>query len=164
MLCQKCNKKQASVYYNKIVNGEETEMFLCNQCAKDFPEISFDFESPFSIKDIFSSFGFQAKKEIENKLICPKCKSTYNEFKKSGKFGCSQCYETFSSQVKPMIQSLQGYTEHTGKAPKRSFNKINIRNEINILKEKLNIAINNEEFELAAELRDKIKSLKSSID
>ena len=164
MLCQKCNKNKASVYYNKIMNGKETEMFLCNQCAKEYPEISFDFENPFSIKDIFSSFGFQTKQEIENKLICPKCKSSYNEFKKSGKFGCSQCYETFRGQVRPMIQSIQGYTEHTGKAPKKSYNKINIIREIKILKEKLGIAINNEEFELAAELRDKIKSLEVSID
>ncbi len=53
MLCQKCNKNKASVYYNKIVNGEKTEMYLCSECAKENTEMNFNLDMPFSMMDIF---------------------------------------------------------------------------------------------------------------
>ncbi|EQE70965.1 putative modulator of CtsR repression McsA [Clostridioides difficile CD45] len=71
MLCQKCNKNKASVYYNKIVNGEKTEMYLCSECAKENTEMNFNLDMPFSMMDIFSNLGFQPKKELEEKLVCP---------------------------------------------------------------------------------------------
>ena len=164
MLCQKCNKNKASVYYNKIVNGEKTEMYLCSECAKENTEMNFNLDMPFSMMDIFSNLGFQPKKELEEKLVCPKCNKTYSEFKNNGRFGCSECYNAFSSQVNPMLQNIHGHIEHTGKAPKKSFYKISVENEIKELKEDLDRAIKNEEYELAAQFRDKIKYLKGSID
>lgn len=62
-------------------------MYLCNECDKEYPEINFDFENTFSIKYIFSRFVFKSKQEIENKLICPKCKRTYMELKKVENLG-----------------------------------------------------------------------------
>ena len=49
MLCQKCHKKTASVFISSIINGQETRMYLCSDCAKDYPLFNFNFQEPFSI-------------------------------------------------------------------------------------------------------------------
>ena len=52
MLCQKCHKKTASVFISSIINGQETRIYLCDDCAKDYPLLNFNYQAPFSIKDV----------------------------------------------------------------------------------------------------------------
>lgn len=164
MLCQKCNKKQAMVYYNKVLNGKKTEIYLCEDCMKEYPELSFEFDIPLSINSILSSLGYETNEILKNEKICPKCNSTRSEIKESGKFGCSKCYEIFKNDVNSIIEKVHGCTEHIGKAPRRSFYYINIKSEISKLKGELNLAVINEEFEEAAILRDKVRELEKNIN
>jgi protein arginine kinase activator len=164
MLCQECNKNKASVYYNENINGEKVEKYLCSECAKEYTNVDFDFNMPFSMMDVISKLGFQPEKEAESKLICPTCNSTYSDFKNTGRFGCSHCYEAFSSQINPMLQNIHGHLEHVGKAPKKSYHSISVKNEVKKIKEELDRAVKTEDYEEAAKLRDKIKALEDSID
>ena len=171
MLCQKCHKKAASVFISSIINGAETKIYLCNDCAKDYPLFDFDMEEPFSIKDIMDKFNVEELKTDSNQLLdidlskkvqeieCPNCSSTYNEYRETGKLGCSKCYETFKDKLKPILKNIYGYTEYIGKAPKINGNHIYINNELKSLKEDLNRAVEKEEYEVAADIRDKIKEL-----
>ena len=61
MLCQKCHKKTASVFISSIINGQETRMYLCSDCAKDYPLFNFNFQEPFSIKDVMDKFNIDEK-------------------------------------------------------------------------------------------------------
>lgn len=164
MLCQKCNKNEAYVYYNQISNGENIDIYLCEECFREYPKIDFDMYLPFSIKDIFSNLDHDSIKRIEDKVRCEKCNSTYKEIKISGKIGCSDCYKVFKDDINKVITSIHGYKKYVGKVPKKSFRIVNVQNEIKTLKMDLQIAIVNEEFEHAAKIRDKIKVLESSID
>lgn len=177
MLCQKCHKKTASVFISSIINGQETKMYLCSDCAKDYPLFNFNFQEPFSIKDVMDKFNIDDNSLSEdeyNKLleidkdsidksgkeiICPNCYSTYDEYRETGKLGCSKCYEAFEKQLKPILKNIYGYEDYIGKIPKNSDNEIYISNEIRILKEDLNRAVEQEEYEKAADIRDKIKEL-----
>ncbi|HZK01454.1 MAG TPA: UvrB/UvrC motif-containing protein, partial [Anaerovoracaceae bacterium] len=90
---------------------------------------------------------------------CPQCGSTYNDFKRSGKLGCSVCYSTFNNMLAPLIKRIQGNNVHAGKIPKKSGSLIKLRKEIKSLKDQLQQLVETEEFEEAARVRDEIKEL-----
>lgn len=170
MLCQKCNKKQASVFISTIVNGKHRQIYLCSDCAKEYQKINFDVEFPFSIKEVLSNIDenenimnsiLESDIKEENRKECPKCHTTFGAYKISGKLGCSKCYSTFEEELKPILQDIYGYSEHIGKFPKNAYHNVFPNNEIKVLKENLNMAIENEEYERAAELRDQIKELEN---
>jgi len=137
-------------------------MYLCEQCAREKGQ--FSFEASMGINDFFSSlmglgnFG-NYKRQVQSGDICNKCGMSYEEFLKSGKFGCSNCYEIYGNRLESILKRLHGNFTHQGKIPRKKFNEINNIREINRLKELLEKAIKEEEYEKAAEIRDRIKSL-----
>lgn len=177
MLCQKCHMKTATVFISSMINGQETKMYLCNDCANDYPLFNLNFQDPFSIKDIMDKLNIDENtlvNEEDNKLlamddasiykdeeeiICPNCYSTYEEYQETGKFGCSKCYESFENKLSHIFKNRYGYEEYIGKIPKSANSEKYISNEIRILKEDLNRAVELEEYEKAADIRDKIKEL-----
>ncbi|MDU4862841.1 MAG: UvrB/UvrC motif-containing protein [Terrisporobacter othiniensis] len=174
MLCQKCHKKTASVFISSIINGQESRMYLCNDCAKNYPLFNFNSQDPFSIKDVMEKFDISEDDSIETKkenllamdkdceeseIVCPNCYSTYNEYRETGKVGCSKCYEVFEKQLKPILRNIYGYEEYIGKSPKKDNSHIYPSKEMITLKEDLNRAVEQEEYEKAAYIRDKIKEL-----
>ncbi len=84
---------------------------------------------------------------------------TYTEFKKTGLMGCSECYVSFKNSLVPIIKRVQGNIEHVGKIPKKSGKEIMEKRQLLRLREELNRAINSEEYERAAELRDEIREV-----
>ena len=169
MLCENCKKNNASVFYEENINGTVTSYSLCSECAGKLNKCG-------DISDIFtlpylSSFGggllnglFSQKDAITaNEAVCPLCRSSFSDIKSSGKAGCPQCYTTFGDKLKGAIYSIHGNARHTGRSPSK-FVEAN-ENEIKIssLKSRLKDAINEENFELAATLRDEIKELKKEI-
>mgnify|MGYP000955025548 CR=1 FL=1 len=168
-MCEDCQKRPATVHITKIVNNEKTQMHLCEECAKQ-KHLSFSSGlnafgldgSGFSVGKLLSSFfdtpeeSFSNVKETQK---CNRCGLTFSGFGKSGRFGCSQCYETFKDQMDPLLRRIHGKTYHVGKVPRRTGGKIRVRNEINRLKRELQEAVNAEEYERAAMLRDKIKKI-----
>lgn len=177
MLCQVCHKKTAAVFISSIINGQETRLYLCNDCAKDYPLFNLNLDESFSIKDLMDKlkleeqFKLEGTSKKENKqlslekdnmyknIICPECCSTYDEYRETGKLGCSCCYEAFEKQLRPILKNIYGYSDYVGKIPKSDNTHIYVRNEIRILKEDLNSAVEKEEYEKAADIRDKIKEL-----
>ena len=164
MLCEKCKEKKASIHLTELVNGKKRDLKLCDDCANKEKSINFnlDFNMPFHMKDIFSSImeagnNKDAYKNDENH--CDYCKSTYSRFKDIGRLGCYKCYDKFKNNLLPLIKRVQGTTEHVGKIPKRIGGPLKIKNRISRLRLELNRYIANEEFEKAAQVRDKIKEL-----
>ncbi|BCN29844.1 UvrB/UvrC motif-containing protein [Anaeromicropila herbilytica] len=174
MLCDKCNKREAKVYYTEIVNGEKKEQHLCEECASEFT--SFHLASTVLNKDIslgnllssilgnYKVTNTSKEKETVKELVCKECGMTYEEFTTLGKFGCAGCYNTFKKQLGPGIKKIQGADVHVGKKPKGFVTKadkiVSGLSEIEKLSIKLQQAIEKEEFEEAAKLRDSIRELK----
>lgn len=165
MLCQNCNKREATVHIVRNINGNKTEIHLCDECAKQ-QDISlsmpFVVEEPMSIQNILESFfdmmSGVAPQSLSTK-ICPICNMSFDDFKRTGMFGCSNCYNTFKREAMPVIKRIHGNVQHTGKIPGRSGSEMKKKREIEALKEELKVAISNEEYEKAAVLRDKIRDL-----
>lgn len=162
MLCQNCQQRAANVHYTKVINHNKIELYLCEKCAKESGQIHV--EMPLNIHDFFGGFmGFGGPDPYihalkPQQIFCKKCGMNYEEFQKTGKLGCDQCYELFTDQLAPLIKRLHGSTRHTGKMPAKDSKAMKVSKEIESLKEQLSRAIQSEEYEKAAKLRDKIKS------
>ncbi len=170
MLCDICHKREATVHITEIINNKMTELHLCEECAK---KKSFQMEQHFGLADLLaglSDFETPIEETKKSTLKCPNCGLTYEEFRKIGRLGCSKCYTTFESNLKPLLKRIHRATKHVGSAPVKETGKVkktqakvkSEESEINKLKEAMQIAIDKEEFEKAAEIRDKIKELKKN--
>lgn len=167
MKCQKCGKNQATTHIKTVTNGEYAQYELCSQCAKEmgYTNIFSDMENEFS--NLLGSFFGNALPARSQATRCETCGSTYNEIAKSGHVGCGECYEIFGEQLMPSIRRMHGNTTHCGKVPHsieytKSQDVVEEdpqQSEIENLKEQLQQAIKEENFEMAAQLRDKIKEM-----
>ncbi|TFB09152.1 hypothetical protein E3V08_01060 [Candidatus Atribacteria bacterium MT.SAG.1] len=167
MLCQICRKKEATITLTKIVGSQKTEIRLCKDCAPVFSDKFPIFPLPqFDINDLLAGLlnAIDLYHEEEGvipgkKIECSNCHLTYNEFKRSGKLGCSVCYHDFREQLTPLLRRLHGNSEHTGKMPRQLEGKFNKISKIKQLKKELQGLILKEEYEKAANTRDKILKL-----
>lgn len=164
MLCQQCQKRLANVYFTQVVNNKKVEMYLCEQCAEERRQLSL--ESSLNINDFFAGLmglvnatSYIANAQTDQEMVCSKCGMSFDEFQKTGKMGCSQCYQAYGDKMRNLLKRLHGNITHNGKMPAKISKSIRTSREIDVLKDLLNKAIQNEEYEKAAEIRDKIKSL-----
>ena len=167
MMCEECQMRPATVHITKIVNNKKSQIHLCEECAKHkhisfstgIGALGFD-DTGFSVAKLLSSF-FESPQQSPltnvNNLKCNRCGLSFQGFSQTGRFGCSQCYDSFKGQMNPLLRRIHGKTYHVGKVPKRTGSKLRIKQEIDQLKRELQEAINAEEYERAAVLRDQIK-------
>lgn len=167
MLCQNCNERNATVHLTRITNGEKTEVYLCEQCARERGELNFVTE-PFTIHNFLAGIfspDFHPGRSIvqESSETCGICSMSFNEFGKIGRFGCSECYDTFEPRLSQMLRRIHGSDQHTGKVPERTGKNLLRQKELKELRSQMQTAIAREEFEKAAELRDQIYALEKGI-
>ena len=155
MLCQKCQKKNATVKIVKNHNGHITEEYLCKDCAGT---VDLKFKD-FGADGIFDNFFNLLSPSPGGNPSCDGCGTTFLEFKNHGKLGCEHCFETFSGYLDKTLKNYHGASTHTGKIPKRSGEGLKLKKEKESLKTELQRAIIEERYEDAARLRDKIKEL-----
>jgi len=165
MLCDICGKIQATVHLTEIIDEQMTELHLCEGCAK---KKGAQMEKHFGLSDLLAGLadiGEHPELAGEKDLRCPACGLTYNEFKKAGRFGCSSCYTSFKKNLLPLLKRIHGSSNHIGKSPSKKRSKpvkMAGLSRADKLKADLQSAIDAEEFEEAAKLRDKIKGLEKN--
>ena len=169
MLCQRCKQKEATTHMTKIINGYTQEMHLCEDCAAVSPEFKeLKTGMDFGISDFLGGiFGGTKQKSLggteqSQSGMCPTCGMAFAEFLNNGKMGCGQCYEVFKSRMMRPLKQIHGTYEHVGKVPARIGGGLKISKQIAALETELNEAVQKQDFEHAAELRDQIKELKTS--
>ncbi|MCI9541228.1 MAG: excinuclease ABC subunit B [Lachnospiraceae bacterium] len=168
MICEKCQEREATIFYTEIINGVKNEHNLCSECAKD---MDFGEELPFAelLAGILGAYAIESEKKEDTmeQVVCPSCKTTYRDFISHGVFGCEDCYNVFEPLIEGNIKKIQGNSLHTGKKPK--YNVIQKESkeevyqpleEIRIMRERLKEALAEEDYEEAARLRDEIKAVK----
>jgi protein arginine kinase activator len=172
MLCNLCNKNQATVHLTEIVDDQMSELHLCDDCAR---KKSMQMEQQFGLSDLLAGlvdYGKQLGGGEKGGAVpvgqCPACGLTYDDFRKIGRLGCSECYTAFAKYLGPLLKRIHGASQHIGKSPASfagqaaSFNGGKSKAvTIDELKKQLQEAIEQEEFEEAAKLRDAIKDAES---
>lgn len=170
MLCEKCQKRPAAVHMTKIVNGNKTETHLCEVCAQVDNSVSFGLDPKWMLQSIFAELFNMPHTENDPSNAagvtthrCEKCGFTDAQFSQVGRLGCPKCYDVFENKLDPVLRRIHGNPRHTGKIPKRTGGTIELRREIEELKQELQAAITSEKYEKAAEVRDKIRGLENKL-
>ncbi len=170
MLCQKCLKNEATVKVVQIVNGKKKELSLCQSCAIEmgFEKAAKELQLP----QLFGSLVLDIlKKETDTappvskrqtgSLKCPYCGTTWEDFKRTGLLGCDKCYDAFHDEIKKVLKQIHGNARHIGSRP--SSVKTPVVQNLAKLRQELKKAVENEEYEKAARLRDQIRELQNQV-
>src|SRR5437762_2783796 len=157
MLCCICKEKEATVHLTQIAGDKMQKVDLCEECAKTK---GVNDPTGFSLADLLLGLG--ASQEIEQaaggaEIKCARCGFTQADFKKAGRLGCPECYQTFSEALEGLLKTMHKGTRHVGKAPETVRKSRDVSDELKSLEKKLRKAIEEEDFEGAAALRDEIK-------
>lgn len=162
MQCQICNKNEATIHLTEIEDGVRTEMHICEQCAT---EQGIAVKSQMPINELLSNLlaSQPAEDELldhsEQELTCPSCGFTLDQFRKEAVLGCPQDYKVFEKSLSPLIEKAHdGKSTHCGKVPSKTPANTKKQMELSNLRQQLEAAVQAENYELAAELRDKIQN------
>jgi protein arginine kinase activator len=156
------------MHYRQVINGKSSEAHLCPSCAAELgyntvfqwgpPNFGFGLDSFLS-----NMFGPVSAVGPAVSTTCPLCGATSGDISRTGRVGCAECYNVFSSMLSPFISRIHGNTSHTGRIPESIGGKIRYRKKIDSLRAKLQEAVEKQEFERAAELRDEIRKLEGEM-
>jgi len=163
MQCQICNKNEATIHLTEIADGVRTEMHLCELCAH---EQGIAIKTNIPINELLSSLlavqpaDDQLSGHSDKGLSCPHCGFTLEQFRKEALLGCPYDYEVFEKSLLPLIEKAHnGKTTHCGKFPSRVPQDARKQIELLNLRQQLETAVQNEGYELAAKIRDKISAI-----
>jgi protein arginine kinase activator len=164
MLCDNCKERDAVVNLTQVEHDTKVTLHLCEQCAHQR-----GVETPAAVlKHPLGGFiqamgkgGGNVLPTPADGLRCSACGSTLKDFRESGRLGCAQCYESFAAHLRDLLRRLHGSSQHVGEryALPGAAGATDPRLQLLDLKEQLRRAVDAENFELAAELRDRIRVL-----
>ncbi len=160
--CHICAKP--SVYHVTILqNGDVKELHLCEHHFHDYMSKP-NLETPSDQEDLFTE-GEDLPEDFaqENEQRCPNCGISFQEFREHGRFGCPNDYHFFHDRLMQLLLNIQQATDHVGKVPKSAGQASHQHYELIKLRRELTAAVESENYELAASLRDQIKEFESQI-
>lgn len=164
MLCEKCQQNEVTVHLTDIVNNTKREYHLCRDCARshgvsikatleNFKNLTIpEFYSPPEAAEEQSTVSAASQD-------CPDCGMTYARFRKEGKFGCSRDYDLFSDSLDDLFGKIQPSCQHKGRVPARFHGAMAQTLEIERLRQEMEQAAIDEDYEKAAALKSQLKSL-----
>lgn len=162
MKCTNCGLREATTEVLVRRNDHVEKMFLCSECAKNYrPDVgldSFDMLNKLingSPMGLLNSFNNLFDNHTVRTLVCPDCKTTSEEFLKTGFVGCPKCYKVFEPLVVQTVKKLQQSDRHVGKSP---YGKIDAIDEAG-LKAELQAAVDSGDYAKIMELSERLKKL-----
>ena len=177
MQCENCREREAVIHLTQIVNNSVTTMHLCEPCAAEKGVETGTSVAKFPLGDFLATLGKGGGVETSEAGLdvpCPGCGATLRDFRQTGRLGCAVCYQTFEVHLRDLLRRLHGSTRHEGElygtdtgAPGRRGTETthdaprtpHQGSELEKLREQLRLAVESEDFETAAELRDRIRVL-----
>lgn len=166
MLCQICGKATATVHVTEVLHSKMTEIHVCQRCAdeKGLKHSIGEAQKKFDIAEKVAEMVDDVTSTDEDRIghvQCPTCGMPYSVFKETGRLGCAECYGAFQFQLRPLLRRIHGDTQHRGKVPAGDGEGISVTRQIQRLHDELHRAVEREEFERAAQIRDEIKRLEA---
>ena len=167
MLCDDCKKNEACVHIVQISPEGKIDKNLCESCAAKYGNLMLQPEKNVSMNDflkgIFSGGQKESTGQDIQEMVCPHCGMSYSDFLHTGKIGCSVCYQTFRHQLEPIIRRIHRASIHSGKIPHRSGGALELKHSLEQLRQKLESCVASEEYEKAAQYRDKIRAMEKAL-
>jgi len=164
MKCEICGLKDAVIHIRQIQKDLVHELHICEECAQEKGLIREE-DSELPIANLLS--GLLEGKDVtgvgETKEACPQCGMKAAEFRKQGKLGCTECFHTFEKDVRAIVSQMASRPRHTGKLPHTLVVDQTIAAKGEGLREDSREAVEHEEYELAARLRDRLRELETDV-
>ncbi|MCC7131884.1 MAG: UvrB/UvrC motif-containing protein [Gemmatimonadales bacterium] len=160
--CSHCGEGEGVVDLTHIEGGEVKTHHLCAKCAAEK-----GVQTPAALADtplggILAAIGadpvLRPEPAADPEPPCPHCGATLQDFRETGRLGCADCYRAFGEPLRELLRRLHGSAHHTGRAYQGPGEPASPPVESTAaLQARLERAIANEQFELAAQLRDRLK-------
>lgn len=164
MLCDHCGETEAVIHLTQIVDNQMSTFHLCESCAAEKglePGVN---AGNFPLTDFLAQMGKAGGSDTAaGNGSCTFCGLRLDDFKKTGRLGCSHCYVTFDAHLRGLLRRLHGGTQHVGKVylpPDPT--QAQRQQRLSGLRRKLDKAVESEDFERAAQLRDEIRELEAA--
>ncbi len=161
MDCENCGEREAEITLTEIENNEMRTVQLCSTCASLKGVSSEGGDSP-PIADLLAHLGGASDDEAfsDDTEACEYCGTEAADFRKTGRLGCPQCYAQFAEQLRALLRRVHGASQHMGKVyVSAALDDDDPQARMSTLKRRLDRAVEIEDFESAADLRDQIHSL-----
>jgi protein arginine kinase activator len=167
MQCDQCKEREAVVHLTQIVEEQVTTQHLCEKCAAERGVESSTLLPKTPLGSFLAAMGKSpGSRGAGTAAACPGCGATLQDFREAGRLGCGECYATFGSELRDLLRRLHGSTTHMGDryhAPGETAPTagapVAAEDPALALRDRLRSAIAAEDFELAAELRDRLRTL-----
>lgn len=160
MICEVCRENEATVHLTEIVSNTKKEVHLCEGCAQEKGVAIHSHVKQLSIPQFFDQVLEPKPVESRTDPECSSCGVQYSQFRASGKLGCPHCFEEFRPELDRLLEKIHsGATQHRGKVPSHVSRIQDVEKELHDLRSELDLAVDREEYEHAAELRDRIHDL-----
>jgi protein arginine kinase activator len=162
MQCDVCKKNKATVHLTQIGEGGKVhKVDLCETCAR---EKGVQDPTGFSLADLLVGLGAGTESKLESPGVrCPACGFSQADFKKTGRLGCAECWNTFEPQIEPLLKAMHKGERHVGKVPTKAAHTQILSEKIKLLTDELQKAVSEEKYEDAAEIRDKIRDIETKL-
>jgi protein arginine kinase activator len=168
MQCQRCGERPAVIHLTTIVDNTHTEQHLCEACAAQQGIQTEASLAKFPVGDLLGSLGKGSATQLpatDATTRCEACGATLQDFRDTGRLGCAQCYETFETSLRTLLRRVHGASRHMGepyvspgtREPVDEHGASLAAPGLSALREQLQRAVEAENFELAARLRDEIR-------
>jgi protein arginine kinase activator len=161
MSCEQCHEREAVIHLTQIVNEQVTTLHLCERCAAEKGVESPGAQPKTPLGTFLAAMGQEPEQtQAPRSDTCSRCGGSLQDFRESGRLGCPDCYRSFEVPLRDLLRRLHGSTHHMGErytergttAPAETHHATELR-------EQLRVAVETENFELAAELRDRLRVL-----
>jgi protein arginine kinase activator len=136
-------------------DGKVTEISVCAECARQrgFTEVE---KLKAGVAEVIAELKTRVD-EGDSKLICRNCGMSYAEFKRQARLGCAECYVSFHDELLPLIRRIHGAVQHVGRTASGGRKLAQVKMNVQKLREALTGAIQAEDYEKAAALRDQLR-------
>lgn len=154
--------KEKTVHLTQIVSGKLKKIDLCTDCphAQNLTD-----PASFNLADQMLGMGAgQNVADHSESDICPNCHFTVQDFKKTGRLGCSRCYTAFYYGIANVLKDMHKGTQHTGKIPSRMRRQQELQRVIEEIEVRMEKAVSSEDYETAARLRDELGTVKQELE
>lgn len=166
MTCDMCGIREATIKFTQVINQKKQEMNVCKMCAEEtgianplsgFPKIIGGL-----ILGIMGELPDKAEAEHID-LRCKYCQLSWHEFQNKGLLGCGHCYDSFAEPLKKLLRKIHGSNKHIGNRPAGQ-RLVGTVDDLETLQHQLKRAIKSENYEHAAELRDRIRDIEANFE
>lgn len=188
MNCDICHTEKATIFFSQMADGKMQKVNLCKGCAD---EKGVTDPTGFALADMLEGMGKQTSLDpgpARDELVCGSCGFTQTDFKKTGRFGCADCYHVFDEGLDGLLEAMHKHTRHVGKVPfghaepppggdapppplpglpavsaPAKAQIASPREKLSELKQALSKSVEDEDYEEAARLRDAISRLETQL-